>query len=155
MKASMPQPVIRPARSDEYEQIARVWMNSWVSTGLEDASETLLARLRERVTTEAAKGWNLYVADDNGVPAAMLALHLPDNYLDQLFVAPEYQGSGLGRRLLAFTRQQIPDEIWLRCVRENDKAWRWYEREGFVFEKEELEPKNGFTMKYYRWRKSG
>jgi GNAT superfamily N-acetyltransferase len=122
----MPHPVIRPARSDEYEQITRVWMNSWVSTGLEDASETLLARLRERVITEAAQGWSLYVADHNGKLAAMLALHLPDNYLDQLFVAPEYQGSGLGRRLLAFTRQRMPDEIWLRCVRENDKAWRWY-----------------------------
>jgi ribosomal protein S18 acetylase RimI-like enzyme len=150
----MPHPVIRPARSDEYEQITRVWMNSWVSTGLEDASETLMARLRERVITEAAQGWSLYVADHNGKLAAMLALHLPDNYLDQLFVAPEYQGSGLGWRLLAFTRQRMPDEIWLRCVRENDKAWRWYEREGFVFEKEEIEPKNGFTMKYYRWRKS-
>ena len=150
----MSQPVIRPARSDEYEQITRVWMDSWVSTGLEDASETLLARLRERVTTEAEKGWCLYVADDRGKLAAMLALHLPDNYLDLLFVGPEYQGSGLGRRLLAFTRRQMPDEIWLRCVRENEKAWRWYEREGFVFEKEELEPKIGFMMKYYRWRSS-
>ena len=149
----MPQPVIRPARPDELEQITRVWMDSWVSTGLEDASETLLARLRDRVTAEVAKGWNLYVADDDGKLAAMLAIHTLDNYLDQLFVAPEYQGSGLGRRLLAFTRQQMPDEIWLRCVRENEKAWRWYEREDFVFEKEELEPKNGFTMKYYRWRR--
>ena len=30
--------------------------------------------------------------------------------------------------------------IWLRCVRENEKAWSWYEREGFVFEKEQVEP---------------
>ena len=56
-----------------------------------------------------------------------------------MFVAPEYQGNGLGRQLLAFTRQHLPDEIWLRCVRENEKAWRWYEREGFVFEKEQVE----------------
>ena len=111
-------------------------MDSWVSTGLEDASNFLLAKLRARVPIEIEKGWSLYVADDNGTLAAMLALHLPDRYLDQLFVAPEYQGNGLGRRLLAFTRQQLPDEIWLRCVRENEKAWRWYEREGFVFEKE-------------------
>jgi ribosomal protein S18 acetylase RimI-like enzyme len=48
----------------------------------------------------------------------------------------EYQGNSLGRRLLAFTRLQLPDEIWLRCVRENEKAWRWYEREGFLLEKE-------------------
>jgi GNAT superfamily N-acetyltransferase len=145
--------IIRPARAEEYDEIARVWMESWVSTGLEDASEFLLANLRARVRREIENGWSLFVADDRGTLAAMLALHLPKLYLDQLFVAPAYQGHSLGRKLLAFTRTQLPDEIYLRCVRENAKAWRWYEREGFVFEKEKVEPMNGFMMKYYRWKR--
>jgi ribosomal protein S18 acetylase RimI-like enzyme len=149
----MTPPTIRPARQDEYDEVARVWMNSWVSTGLEDAGNFLLAKLRARVPQEIEKGWSLYVADVDGAIAAMLALHLGDLYLDQLFVAPEYQRRSIGRQLLAFTRQHLPDEIWLRCVRENEKAWRWYEREGFVFEKEAVEPMTGFVMKYYRWRK--
>jgi ribosomal protein S18 acetylase RimI-like enzyme len=148
------QTTFRLARASEYIEVARVWMESWASTGLEDSSNFLLAKLRTRVPMEIEKGWSLYVADDNGVLAAMLALHVPDRYLDQLFVAPKYQGSGLGRQLLAFTRLQLPDEIWLRCVRENEKAWRWYEREGFAFEKEQIEPTTGRMMKYYRWRKS-
>jgi GNAT superfamily N-acetyltransferase len=151
----MPPPTIRPARTDEYDEIARVWMDSWVSTELEDASNFLLAKLRARVPLEVEKGWSLFVADDGGVLAAMLALHLPKKYLDQLFVAPKYQRRDLGRHLLAFTRQQLPDEIELRCVRENEKAWRWYEREGFVFEKEAVEPMTGFVMKYYRWKREG
>jgi GNAT superfamily N-acetyltransferase len=149
----MPSPTIRPARADEYDEIARVWMNSWASTGLEDASDFLLAKLRARIPIEVENGWTLYVADNGGALAAMLALHLPNFYLDQLFVAPDYQGQNLGRRLLAFTRQHLPDEITLRCVRENEKAWRWYEREGFVFEKEAVEPMTGFVMKYYRWKR--
>jgi GNAT superfamily N-acetyltransferase len=148
-------PTIRPARPDEYDEVARVWMESWVSTGLEDGSKYLLANLRARVSREIENGWSLYVADDDGRIAAMLALHLSDRYLDQLFVAPDYQGNGLGRQLLGFTREQMPDEISLRCIRENDKAWRWYEREGFVFEKQAVEPMTGFTMKYYRWKKQG
>jgi GNAT superfamily N-acetyltransferase len=152
---SMAPPAIRPARSDEYDEVARVWMDSWVSTGLEQASNFLLAKLRARVPIEIEKGWSLFVADDGGQLAAMLALHLPKKYLDQLFVAPEYQGRDLGRKLLAFTRQCLPDEIELRCVRENDKAWRWYEREGFVFEQEQVEPMTGFVMKYYRWKREG
>ena len=147
--------VIRPARSDEYDEVARVWMNSWASTGLEDASNFLLAKLRARIPIEIKKGWSLYVADDGGTLAAMLALHLPERYLDQLFVAPDYQGNNVGRTLLAFTRKHLPHEIWLRCVRENEKAWRWYEREGFVFEEEQVEPMTGFVMKYYRWKKQG
>jgi ribosomal protein S18 acetylase RimI-like enzyme len=150
----MSNPVIRPARAEEYDEIARVWMESWVSTGLAEPSEFLLANLRARVRREIDDGWSLFVADDGGKLAAMLALHLPKLYLDQLFVAPDYQGRALGRRLLAFTRAQLPDEIHLRCVRENEKAWRWYEREGFVFEKEQIEPMNGFMMKYYRWKRS-
>jgi ribosomal protein S18 acetylase RimI-like enzyme len=146
-------PMIRPARPDEYDEVARVWMESWVSTGLENASNFLLAQLRARVRREIENGWTLFVADDGGTLAAMLALHLPKLYLDQLFVAPAYQGRSLGRQLLAFTRTHLPDEIHLRCVRENEKAWRWYEREGFLFEKEQVEPIMGRTMKYYRWRR--
>jgi GNAT superfamily N-acetyltransferase len=145
--------IIRPALANEYDEVGRVWMESWVSTGLAEASNFLLANLRARVRHEVEKGWSLYVADDGGALAAMLALHLGEKYLDQLFVAPAYQGKSLGRRLLAFTRQQLPDEIQLRCVRENEKAWRWYEREGFVFEQEEVSPVTGFMMKFYRWRK--
>jgi ribosomal protein S18 acetylase RimI-like enzyme len=150
----MSDPIIRPARADEYDEIGRVWMESWVSTGLGEASNFLLANLRARIRKEIADGWSLYVADDNGTIAAMLALHLPKRYLDMLFVGPEYQGRSVGRQLLAFTRTQLPDEIWLRCVRENEKAWRWYEREGFVFEKEAIEPTIGFMMKYYRWNRA-
>ncbi|UPK35975.1 GNAT family N-acetyltransferase [Bradyrhizobium sp. 186] len=151
----MSDPIIRSGHADEYDEIARVWMQSWVSTGLAEASNFLLANLRARIRREIEGGWSLFVADDHGTIAAMLALHLPKLYLDQLFVAPAYQGKSLGRKLLAFTRTQLPDEIYLRCVRENEKAWRWYEREGFVFEKEGIEPSNGFTMKYCRWKKKG
>jgi ribosomal protein S18 acetylase RimI-like enzyme len=144
---------IRPARPDEYDDVARVWMESWVSPGLAEARNFLLAYLRARVARAIDNGWGLFVADDGSRLAAMLALQPRDNYLDQIFVAPGDQGHGLGRRLLAFTRQRLPDEIWLRCVRENTRAWRWYEREGFVYEKESVEPATGFAMKYYRWKK--
>jgi ribosomal protein S18 acetylase RimI-like enzyme len=150
----MSDPTIRPAHAEEYDEIARVWMQSWVSTGLAEASEFLLANLRARVRREIDDGWSLFVADDKGTIAAMLAIHRPKLYLDQLFVAPEYQGRSLGRKLLAFTRAQLPDEIHLRCAQGNEKAWRWYEREGFVFEKEQVEPMNGLMMKYYRWKRN-
>jgi ribosomal protein S18 acetylase RimI-like enzyme len=147
----MSAPIIRPARIDEYDEIARVWMESWVSTGLDRASDNLLNKLRVRLRHEVENGWSLFVVDDHGKIAAMLAVDVPKLYLDQLYVAPDYQGRSLGRQLLAFTRTLLPDEIWLRCARENEKAWRWYEREGFVFEKEDIKPMTGLTMKDYRW----
>src|SRR4051812_37497582 len=113
----MPPPIIRAARPDEYDAIAGLWMESWASTRLEEPSNFLLAKLCARVPLEVERGWSLFVADDRGTLAAMLALHLPKKYLGQLFVGPGYQGQNLGRRLLAFTRTHLPDEIELRCVR--------------------------------------
>ena len=97
----MTDPKIRPALAEEYDEIARVWMESWVSTGLEQASNFLLAKLRARAPMEIEKGWSLFVADDEGKLAAVLALLFGKRYLDQLFVAPDYQGRNLGRQLLA------------------------------------------------------
>jgi ribosomal protein S18 acetylase RimI-like enzyme len=153
----MSTPTIRLARADEYDAVADVWMRSWLSNGIAEPQgreSWPLAEMRKRIPKEIENGWTLYVADDAGTIAAMLAFRLHDGYLDQLFIAPEYQSKGLGKRLLDFTREKLPDEIWLRCVRENDRAWRWYEREGFVFEKEQLDPDSGYTMKYYRWKRT-
>src|SRR3954462_14432797 len=93
-KEPMSAPIIRPALPHEYDEVARVWMESWVSTGLAEASSFLLANLRARVRHDIEHGWSLYVADVAGTFAGMLALHLSDRYLDQLLVAPEYQGKG-------------------------------------------------------------
>ena len=111
-------------------------MESWVSTGLEGASDSLLEKLRARVFR-----WKSRRAGAFTSPTTMAcwrrccALRVA-----RLLSRPAIRRAGIsGQRPRApaarFTRQQLPDEIWLRCVRENEKAWRWYEREGFAFEK--------------------
>jgi len=142
---------IRPAGPADYDPLARIWLESWYSTGLKDLFDPGLEMLQERIPEEVVKGWSLFAAEDDGKIVAMLALRAKDFYLDQLWVKPAHQGRGIGRALLAFTRQQFPDEIWLRCVVENEGAWRWYEREGFRFEGEENVPPSNMRMKTYRW----
>ena len=145
---------IRPAQPEDYDALARIWLESWYSTGLKTVFDPGPEMLRKRMPEEVAKGWDLYTAEDGQEIVAMLALHPRDFYLDQLWVAPAHQGRGIGRALLAFTRRQFPDEIWLRCVVENESAWRWYEREGFRFEGEEIVPPSNMWMKRYRWKRN-
>ena len=144
---------IRTASVADYDSLARIWLESWYSTGLKSLFDPGLEMLRKRIPEEVAKGWSLYAAEEDGKAVALLALQLKDLYLDQLWVAPAHQGLGIGRALLNFTRQQLPDEIWLRCVVENETAWRWYEREGFRFESEENVPPSDLRMKRYRWKR--
>jgi ribosomal protein S18 acetylase RimI-like enzyme len=143
---------IRPAREDEFDAITRVWIASHESTGLATSWDASFDELRARIPREIAAGWQLYVADDAGTLAAMLAFRTRDNYLDQVFVAPAYQRRGLGKQLLAFTRQHLPDEILLRTAVANHRAIAWYEAEGFVREQEVMEKGWSGPRVYYRWR---
>ena len=52
------------ASASAYHEVARVWMESWVSIRLEPASDKMLADLRTRIDKEMTDGWSLYVADD-------------------------------------------------------------------------------------------
>jgi ribosomal protein S18 acetylase RimI-like enzyme len=146
---------IHAAVPADYDILAHIWLESWYSTGLKSLFDPGPEMLRTRIPEEVAKGWSLYAAEEDGVIVAMLALQPKDFYLDQLWVTPNHQGRGIGRALLNFTRQQLPDEIWLRCVVENESAWRWYAREGFRFEGEENVPPSNMRMKRYRWKRSG
>jgi ribosomal protein S18 acetylase RimI-like enzyme len=145
---------IRPAREDEYDAVTRVWLDSHVSTGLASPSDANFAQLRARIPEEIARGWQLYVAELDGNIAAMLAFRTADTYLDQLFVAPQHQGKGIGKKLLAFTRQHLHEEILLRTAVANAKAIAWYEREGFVRENEVMQDGWSGPRVYYRWRRS-
>jgi hypothetical protein len=83
---------IREATPQDHDALARVWLESWYSTGLKPLFDPGLELLRRRLPKEIAKGWKLFAADDGGETVAMLAIRPRDFYLDQLWVAPRSSG---------------------------------------------------------------
>jgi pimeloyl-ACP methyl ester carboxylesterase len=55
--------------------------------------------------------------------------------LDQLYVAPEWIGSGIGRRLVEQAKAMSPHGLGLYTFQVNDRARRFYERNGFVVDR--------------------
>jgi ribosomal protein S18 acetylase RimI-like enzyme len=51
--------------------------------------------------------------------------------LDQLFVEPEYQGRGIGTRLLTTALARMPPSVTLTVFADNGPARRFYQRHGF------------------------
>ena len=49
----MSDPIIRSGHADEYDEIARIWMQSWVSTGLAEESRGLTEQAPD--TNEATR----------------------------------------------------------------------------------------------------
>jgi GNAT superfamily N-acetyltransferase len=68
--------------------------------------------------------------DGNGRPVAMMSLK--PGWVDQLYVAPDRLGEGIGRRLLDLAKERSAGELQLWTFQVNDRARRFYGRNGFV-----------------------
>ena len=150
----MPDVQIRRVKPPEHEATTRVWMRSWESTGLGHSADLTLGELREKFDYELAHGWDFFVAVVDEKIAGLLALRVEERQLDQLFVDPDLQGSGVGLKLLNFAKQRLPDGMWLRTAEKNAKAIRFYEAAGFVFERKQARPEWDRYDAYFAWTPS-
>ena len=94
--------------------------------------------------------WVVEIADR---PVAFLAME--KEFIDQLYVNPEYQRRGIGEVLLNFARRQSPAHLWLYTLQANENARAFYEKHGFIAEKFGFSPppENEPDVEYH-WRKS-
>ena len=73
-------------------------------------------------------------------------------YLDQLVVAPDRWGSELATTLVDEAKRLSPDGITLLVNKDNARAIRFYERNGFVHVGEDVNPTSGRPVKKMEWK---
>ncbi len=69
-----------------------------------------------------------WLAQDGDRVVAMMGLS--PGWVDQLFVAPDRVGEGIGRQLLDLAKERSGGELQLWTFQVNDRARRFYERNG-------------------------
>src|SRR5260221_7834373 len=121
---------VRRYRDEDREAVAKVWLDSWRSTGLPVANHVTNTGNLDRIDRELAAGWEIHLAWDEDRLVGFLALKPGDACLDQLFISPEAQGSGVGRALLDLAKGQMPAGFLLRTSAHNHPAPRFYEPNG-------------------------
>src|SRR6267154_1569959 len=108
-------PMIRPFRQQDADKLAALWHESWRSTGVQASSQTSLAQLRHRVSLELSDGWDVTVAEYEGVLLGFVALKRANHCLDQLFIAPRAKRLGnrrADRIVAASTRWRNHRSTW-------------------------------------------
>ena len=142
---------VRPATEADFDEVARIWHDSWKTVGVTEVPREPVPVLRERIPENIEGGWNLYVADDAGALRAMMAIKPADAHLDQLFVDPSYHGQGIGSVLLALAKERMSQGMWLRTAKKNRPAIAFYERHGFVLDRQVGPPEYKYPIVYYCW----
>src|SRR5579872_1895871 len=95
---------IRPYSDQDFDAVTSLWLSSWQSAGV--PSEVTLSEVRERWPGELAAGWIVHVAVAANRILGFIAHR--DDVLEQLFIAPDCQGRGIGKRLLDFAKAEMP-----------------------------------------------
>ena len=85
------------------------------------------------------------LAEANSVPVGWMKLfedHINKKlYVSSLYILPEYQGYGIGHKLLEesykIAREKHFSKVWLGVMKQNVKSLEWYQKLGFIFGDEE------------------
>jgi ribosomal protein S18 acetylase RimI-like enzyme len=91
------------------------------------------AEVRDWISGTLIPGGGVTVAEVEGSVVGMLAISETDGvgWIDQLYLAPDWVGRGIGSALLEFALEQLGSPVRLYTFQENTGARRFYERHGF------------------------
>jgi GNAT superfamily N-acetyltransferase len=94
----------------------------------------------------------VWVVEDDGLPIAFMAME--KEFIDQLYIHPDYWRQGVGNALLNFARERSPEHLWLYTLQINVIARAFYEKNGFVAENFGVsDPPESEPDVEYHWRK--
>ncbi len=142
---------IRDFDGEDATALARLWHDSWASTGLSNANDPDLEHYEDRLSTEGRQ-WSIQVAAVENDLLGFVAYQREQKWLRQLFVKAELKRLGVGTALLNIAKHDMPGGLWLRTNAGNVAARRFYEARGLRFDGEVVHPVFGHRMARYLWR---
>ncbi len=94
--------------------------------------------------------YSVLLALDNERPVGLLVCDA--EWVEQLYVAPGYQGQGIGSQLLAWAKSESCGHLQLRTFAHNQVARSFYQHHGFVAIGGDSDNEEGLPDILYRWQ---
>lgn len=131
---------IRPYENTDFEPVTFLWRRS--------REVSLPAFQREKGYPFDKDQWyfkehilkenNVLVAELEGQPVGFMAMR--EDFIDCLYVDPDYWQMGIGSALLDYARSIFPKHLWLYTLQINHAARAFYQKQGFVATKFGISP---------------
>jgi GNAT superfamily N-acetyltransferase len=142
---------IQLATFEDFDEIVRVWRESWLSTGLAEPGDPDVPQLKARIASRDSKNWKIYIANSRDGILGFIVFEFEKRWVRQLFVRPPDQGRGVGTGLLNIAKAEMPDGFWLRTDVLNLPTRRFYEERAMHLDREGLHSDTGKLMATYVW----
>lgn len=146
---------LRPYAPDDEEASIALWQRTWQKAYPQIAFAKRVEWWRARWRDDLVPSAHILVAECEAGLAGFVTVDRSSGYLDQLAVAPEHWGSGIGRQLLEAAQRLAPSGIDLHVNQDNGRAIGLYRACGFVVAGEDVNPRSGAPVYLMRWRPDG
>jgi len=113
---------IRLATSSDWTAISEIYNNvrpsqfPWINP----------ATIRSDDFRRDSDGEEIHVAVEGGIIMGFISVWSPGSFIHHLFVLIDFQGQGVGTRLLEFVCGAYQRPLRLKCIQKNEKALKFY-----------------------------
>jgi putative acetyltransferase len=143
---------LRPYTASDEDTAIELWRRTWQVTYPELDFDARLPWWRERWRNTLVPNNTVTVAEENSTLLGLVTVDPRSRYLDQVVVAPEAWGSGVAQTLMAEAKRISPSGLDIFVNQDNSRAIRFYEKQGFAFAEEDVNPISGRPVNKMVWR---
>ena len=141
---------LRPYRAGDEDAAIALWQETWQQAYPAIDFAARVAWWRERWRNELVPNAAIVVAEQADTLTGFVTIDAR-GYLDQLVVSPDHWGSELANALVDEAKRLSPDGVTLLVNKDNARAIRFYERNGFAHAGEDVNPTSGRPVLKMAW----
>jgi len=149
---SAPAFTLRPYAAGDEDAAIELWRRSWQEAYPAIDFRQRVDWWRERWRQELIPQAHIVVAVTGDDVAGYVTVDPKTRYLDQIVVTPEYWGIGIAANLLAEAKRLSPSGLDLLVNKDNARAIRFYQKHGFVYAGDDVNPISRRPVDRMSWR---
>lgn len=140
--------MIRALRTSDMDRVASIWLETNLQAHFFIPAEYWKSNLE--YVREALQLAEVHVYEDAQGVQGFIGLN--GDHVEGLFVAAGMQSHGIGKQLMDHVKRRR-DALTLEAYRKNVDAVRFYQREGFTLQNEDLDESTGEMEYSMQWRR--
>jgi len=142
---------LRPYLPEDEADAIDLWHRTWQQAYPQIDFAARLDWWRERWRRDLVPKASIVVAEQDGVLTGFVTID-GDGYLDQLVVDPAHWGPEAARLVVDEAKRLSPTGVTLLVNKDNSRAIRFYERNGFAHAGDEVNPTSGRPVLKMIWQ---
>jgi putative acetyltransferase len=142
---------LRLYRIEDEAAAIELWHRTWQQAYPQIDFAARLEWWRERWHKDLVPKASIVVAEQDGALTGFVTID-GEGYLDQLVVDPRQWGSDAARLLVNEAKRLSPTGVRLLVNKDNTRAIRFYERNGFAHAGNDVNPTSGRPVLRMEWK---